>query len=374
MTTPRVSVVIPTYNRADYVVQAIDSVLEQSLQGSEIIVVDDGSTDDTEARMRAFGDRVVYVKTQNGGSGHARNVGMLRATGEYIAYLDSDDLYNPYKLELQMRVLDRFPDVGMVYSEVSGFQDDRVIEEYHLQKYHSSAFRNPRLTYDRIFSRSMTIGEAGVLPDGLAREKPALAARRAYFGRIFDVYLLNLVVFTNSIMMRRSVVPVVGLRDESVTFWEEMEFALRICRTQQVCFLDVPTYKLRYHPGQLSTTHRVDGNYIWIRKQQSLLRVIKRHSLADPVYYASHRARIDRHLARLHRAVAVPLMIFPGPSSRNRNYVRRARRYLAGCRRYGRREAALSVISYMPGPLRHVATAALERMRTYWVSTRGRAV
>jgi glycosyltransferase involved in cell wall biosynthesis len=96
---PRVSVVIPTYNRAGLVVRALESALAQSLPGAEVIVVDDGSTDDTPAQIGALGTSVRYVRQQNQGCARARNVGAAMATGEWIAFLDSDDVWTPTHLE-----------------------------------------------------------------------------------------------------------------------------------------------------------------------------------------------------------------------------------------------------------------------------------
>lgn len=95
-TYPRVSVIIPTYNRADYLREALASVLDQSLQPWEIIVVDDGSTDDTPELARSFPPNVVYIRQpQNMGVSAARNAGLSAARGEVIAWLDSDDLWEP---------------------------------------------------------------------------------------------------------------------------------------------------------------------------------------------------------------------------------------------------------------------------------------
>lgn len=104
--TPKVSVIIPTFNRAHYLGDAIDSVLQQTLADVEIIVVDDGSTDDTERVVASFGAQVIYERTANGGVAHARNVGIRRARGTYFAFLDSDDLFYPYMLEVESRLLD----------------------------------------------------------------------------------------------------------------------------------------------------------------------------------------------------------------------------------------------------------------------------
>src|SRR6266540_1479939 len=90
---PSVSVVIPTYNRASLLREAIDSVLNQTFNDLELIIVDDGSTDNTEEVVHSFTDhRLMYLKQQNEGASSARNAGIQAATGEFIAFLDSDDL------------------------------------------------------------------------------------------------------------------------------------------------------------------------------------------------------------------------------------------------------------------------------------------
>jgi glycosyltransferase involved in cell wall biosynthesis len=114
---PTVSVIIPTYNRAQYVCEAVESVLAQTYQDFEIIVVDDGSTDDTEERLRPYMDRIRYARQANAGPSVARNRGILASSGEYTAFLDSDDLWNvESKLEHQVSFFERLPDVGAIYS------------------------------------------------------------------------------------------------------------------------------------------------------------------------------------------------------------------------------------------------------------------
>jgi glycosyltransferase involved in cell wall biosynthesis len=104
-TQPLVSVVIPTYNCAEFICEALDSVLAQTYPRLEIIVVDDGSTDDTRKRVQMYGDRIHYIRKENGGISSARNTGIKMATGEFIALLDADDLWHPQKLERQMLIL-----------------------------------------------------------------------------------------------------------------------------------------------------------------------------------------------------------------------------------------------------------------------------
>lgn len=113
--TPRVSIVIPTYNRSAIVRRAIDSALAQSFTDLEILVVDDGSTDDTRAALAGYPERVRVIYQENGGPASARNHGMRLARGEYIGFLDSDDAYLPGNVEAHLRRFDERPEAGLVY-------------------------------------------------------------------------------------------------------------------------------------------------------------------------------------------------------------------------------------------------------------------
>jgi len=113
--TPLISVVIPTYNRADLLRETVESVLAQTYAPVEVIVVDDGSTDGTAALMQGYTDRVVYIRQENRGGTAARNTGTRAAKGTYLNWLDHDDLMLPTKLERQVEVLETRPEVGLVH-------------------------------------------------------------------------------------------------------------------------------------------------------------------------------------------------------------------------------------------------------------------
>jgi glycosyltransferase involved in cell wall biosynthesis len=110
-------VVIPTYNYGQYVTQAVDSALTQTYPNHEVIIVDDGSTDDTRERLRTYADRIRYVYQDNQGLSAARNTGIQAARGEWIALLDSDDQFHPRKLEAQVGFLRRSPDTALLASD-----------------------------------------------------------------------------------------------------------------------------------------------------------------------------------------------------------------------------------------------------------------
>jgi glycosyltransferase involved in cell wall biosynthesis len=116
---PRVSVIIPAHNAARFVTETVESVLNQKHRDLEVIVVDDGSTDETAEVLRAFGDRIVLRSQPNGGVARARNEGARVATGEWLAFLDADDLWLPDKLERQLGLAD--PSTSWIYSDRFNF-------------------------------------------------------------------------------------------------------------------------------------------------------------------------------------------------------------------------------------------------------------
>jgi glycosyltransferase involved in cell wall biosynthesis len=116
---PRVSVVIPTYNCARFLGRTIDSALRQTYRDFEVILVDDGSTDETQALMASYGDGVRCIRQSNQGVSAARNLAIEHSDGEFIAYLDADDLWRPEKLARQVEYLDAHPACGFVHTEVS---------------------------------------------------------------------------------------------------------------------------------------------------------------------------------------------------------------------------------------------------------------
>lgn len=113
---PKVSVIIPAYNHAKYIRHCIDSVLAQTYQDREIIVVDDGSTDGTLDVLHSYGASIKVIPQKNKGTQAARNTGVQASSGDYIALLDSDDVWLPNKLERQVKLFEKNPSLGLVYS------------------------------------------------------------------------------------------------------------------------------------------------------------------------------------------------------------------------------------------------------------------
>lgn len=264
-----VSVVIPTYNRAGLVPAAIRSVLAQTYEKFEIVVVDDGSTDETEAVIRReFGDdpRVRYFRKENGGVSSARNFGLRQNRGEFVAFLDSDDVWLPGKLELQVECLRRFPLAGMVWTDMDAIRTpvageegvaagkETVVPKY-LRKMYGAYRYFPQAT--DLFVQSIMLA-AGI---GLCSEACAV-----YFGDIFSQMILGNLVHTSTVLMRRARQMEVGFFDERFRTGEDYKFHLMTCRAGPVAFADVSTIRYRIGEADALTSgsmHReIAANYL----------------------------------------------------------------------------------------------------------------
>lgn len=233
---PTVSVIIPTYNRAHLIGRAIQSVLNQTYQDFEIIVVDDGSTDNTDEVVKDFGDeRIGYIRHKgNKGGAAARNTGIRAAKGEYIAFLDDDDEFLPNKIESLLPPLQASDDtVGLVYSKV------HIIESE---------------------GKSMYFPEKGLSGD------------------IFEEYLAGPFFQTNSTLIKRDAI---ALFDESLPRWQDADFHLRILRKYHAIFVDIVSAK--YYVGR--TRFRITNN------PAAFVKAIK---IAEERYFSNSEYRISR--------------------------------------------------------------------------------
>lgn len=224
MASPLVSAIIPTYNRRDDVVIAVRTAVEQTYpaEALEILVVDDGGADDTpEVLARTYGDRVTVLRKPNGGVSSARNFGMVRARGAYLALLDSDDEWHPTKIAKQVAFLQARPDYGMVITDVERMTEDRV-------------------GYEIFHRRTQLPVDGHVLP--WVMRNPALAPASA--------------------MLRREVFEDVGGFDEGLRTAEDLDFHLRVARRWPIGVIEEAlTRAMRGHEG-LSALARTYRDYL----------------------------------------------------------------------------------------------------------------
>ena len=206
-----VSVVIPTYNCAHLLPQAIESVVRQSHQVSEIIVVDDGSTDQTAECVQPFLSQIRYIRQENRGLAGARNRGIRESKGAVVAFLDADDLWLSDKIERQLPLFNSSPDVALT------FTDAHVLS--------SSGRAMPTFMFGKG-----------------ARE-----------GHIFDVLLRSSFILPSTAMITRECFNDVGLFDEGLLCVEDLDLWLRISHKYQVKMIPEPLAVWRRQEGSLTT-------------------------------------------------------------------------------------------------------------------------
>jgi glycosyltransferase involved in cell wall biosynthesis len=202
-----VSVVIPTYNYGRFIADAIRSVVAQTLAPVEIIVVDDGSTDDTAAVVGEFGENVKYIFQKNGGVCSARNLGVAESQGELIAFLDADDIWEPTKLEKQVAKFDASEDIGLVHCGMRVFDSD---------------------SGETIFLY-LDGGEEGVAENLLLWEDSAVN------------------VSGSVILVNRKAFDKVGGFDTEIKCGEDWDFCYRVARQFSVGFVPEPLVNYRSH-------------------------------------------------------------------------------------------------------------------------------
>jgi glycosyltransferase involved in cell wall biosynthesis len=209
--SPRISVVIPTYNRARTLVRALDSVFAQGVPDLEVIVVDDGSGDDTKGTIARYPHPVTYLEQANAGPAAARNRALAVARGEFIAFLDSDDVYLPRHLEAHLEVFARSPETGLVHgaSEVVDVQGTVV-----------------------------------------KVQRPTPGHR----GRVLPALLFHNFVTLSAVVMRRACYEQVGPMHETLRFAEDWLYWLRIAA--HVPFDYVEEVTLRFERSVVSATRR----------------------------------------------------------------------------------------------------------------------
>ena len=282
-----VSVVVPTYNRADIVRGSIDSVLQQTYSNVEVVVVDDGSSDDTRRVVESYGAPVRYLYQPNSGVSAARNLGFASARGEFVALLDSDDQFLPWKLEAQVRVFREHPEVGMVWTDMTAVDErGEVLHEKYLRMFYD-AHALARL--------EEVLGLSGPLARLWSGAPAAATAAPIYAGDLFSQMLLGNLVHTSTVVLRRDRLRRVGTFDISLLHsGEDYEFHLRTCSHGPVAFIDAPS--LLYRVGaadQLTAPHL--GIY---RARNNLTTVLRWLDLGR------HRIRLSKALLRFRLAQA----------------------------------------------------------------------
>jgi len=211
----KITVIIPVYNRPDFVQEAIQSVLDQTYSNVEIIVVNDGSTDDTPKVLQSFDDKIRIIHQENKGVSAARNTGIENSDSKWIAFLDSDDIWLPEKLRLQMNFFENHPDARICQTEEIWIKNGKRL--YPKKKHKKKS------------------------------------------GMIFKHCLPLCIVSPSAVMIHREMFDLVGTFDESLPACEDYDLWLRISCQYPIYLFDQPLIiKRGGHDDQLSQAIRLD--------------------------------------------------------------------------------------------------------------------
>lgn len=336
MVPGRVSVALPAWNSEATVASAVESCLAQTWPDVEVVVVDDGSTDDTARVLASFGDRIRLVRQANGGVGAARSAAVAASTGEFVAWMDNDDIMDPDRLRIGVAVLRALPDVQLVCSDFSAFRSpDIEIEASHAATYYSAI---PRLG-----------GIAAIFPERF--EFPVTEGAAPVTVRVGDVY--DMLVEGNfihppTVLVRRAALERAGPFDPSLRIASEYDVTVRVARQGRVAYVERPLLRYRRSDSQLSSYTTAAG-----RIDVETIAVLERLRRDDPGLYERLRDTFRRRFALAHVRAAA------GIGTRDR---RRAFGLLLASLRYG------------PAPARFAKAFAKIVVPPSWVAAVKRAL
>jgi len=211
-----VSTVITSYNKGPYLAEAIDSALAQDYPRQEVLVIDDGSTDNTHEVAESYGDRIRYIRQENMGQPTAKNRGIREARGEFVAFLDGDDRWRPGKLSKQVEYFGRNPALGLVYTDRLTFRGEEVVDE-------SGKRRGPY-----------------------------------YRGKVLDRLLINMIIPFSSAVARRRCLIAIGMFDESLAIAPDFDLWLRLGKEYEIDYVDEVLVEYRIEAGaqRIGARHR----------------------------------------------------------------------------------------------------------------------
>jgi len=237
---PLFSVVIPTYNRAYILCDSINSALEQRSANTEVIVVDDGSTDETGSVVAGYRERVTYLYQTNQGAGAARSLGVRSARGAYVAFLDSDDVWVSDKVKTELDMFEAFPQAGAVASDADSWFENHLVETSWLS----------------------------------AKRGVPIPSEPHFFSLDSAVWMQGSLFATSSLTIRRCCLEKVGdpVFDPRLTLFEDWDFEIRLLRMCKILILPKVLASIRRYPDGTRANRATPGHDLTPEQVQDALR------------------------------------------------------------------------------------------------------
>ena len=330
-----VSVIIPTYNRARLITRALLSVCAAIAPGDEVIVVDDGSTDDTPRVLEPFGNRIRYVRGKHRGVGAARNLGIALASRPLIAFHDSDDEWVPDKLRLQRAFAAARPDVLFSFSDFGVRRESGVCENHHgLVRWHGD-----QRTWDEILGPGLPYSRFAPLPPG--RED-----FRVHIGSLYPTLLRTNYVASPGVLVQRERAGTALRYAEDMSIQEDAECFVRLARKGLAAYFDCETFWQWGHGGPRLSA--VDDAY-WA---ECRIKMLTRTFGTDEEFLARHGDQYRATLQAEHLTLARCLIRDGRPEEAR-----------AELRLGGGGPLSYRVLSSLPGPVVRQLLALRRRWR-----------
>lgn len=270
-----IAVVIPAYNSARYIEETLKSVLAQTFPAAEIVLADGASTDNTVAIARSVAPGIKIICRPNAGAADGRNIALGEASADWLAFMDSDDLWHPDKLRLQAQLVERAPEVEFVFSDVWQFQNGDVLSE---------SFLTTRPGYSRLLKHS--VGE-----------------NLYVFDTNMGVALMhsNYAVTSSSVMVKRSAALEAGCFDPMLRACEDYDFWIRLLKRRKAGVAEIPLVGYRHHGKSLSDNLEamVRGR---IEVSEKALAHPERYPEGATAFFHGEKARRYAELGRLQLA------------------------------------------------------------------------
>ena len=244
---PLVSIILPTFNCGEFIEETIESVFRQTYDNFEIIVVDDGSTDNTPQIASKYKENLSYIRQENQGLSTARNVGIRLSKGEYLAFLDADDRWHPNKLDWQIECFRKSKHIGMVFTDFRAIDLSGCTIKDRYEHDAFTVFREYRFNLKEIFKESQTIQFSN---SGVSSEPHIL-----YFGDAFyDLCKGNFILPTTTLFKKECIQNIGLLFNEELRCATDQYFHLHFSRYYPIAYLDAVTAD--YRVGRQSSLSR----------------------------------------------------------------------------------------------------------------------
>jgi|GEM_PF-878279 len=292
---PLVSIIIPTYNSSHFLPECLNSVLSQSYENIEIIVIDDGSTDNTTDVVQPFTQHIIYRKQENRGLAGARNAGLSVSTGEFIAWLDADDIAHPDRILLQATFLLNNPEFILISSDFSTFNSKGQIAHSHISAYYGVAQKAGDIS--KLYPNHKEVTPE--LPPDCELIDTKIKKLQICSGEAHPALILGNFIHPPTVMLRKSACLTAGELDETIPTAEDWDYFIRLSKIGPVAFINYPLLQYRISEQQMSSPNNNAERIV-----TNIIRVTEKYLKVEPEIIFKSKRELHRNLSSFHSNAA----------------------------------------------------------------------